>query len=800
MNLRLGQGLRDWAAPSLTLLLLLVMPSIGSAEPSPVHRDTIAPFLSKYCMECHGEKKQKGDVRFDTIHYLIENNEDAQGWQDVLDVLNAGEMPPEDETQPSENEFSQIVGLLTSDLSLARDRLAATGGENPIRRLNKREYLSTIKHLFGLNIDESFIPDDIRSEHFDTAGGEQYFDGPLLDHYIQIGTAIAKQGFRWSGRPYKEVSTKRYEAEDITKGKEPRDPNFPKLDSGAYLFRGDRAWRQLNIPNGSDPRASYKIRVRAGAADSDWPMRHYLVFAEASGTRGVDPETLGVLNVPGSVDDPSVTEATIKRTTLDLLGKPIIEVTETAPRGMTNISRWFPIYITMMGADKLKPNIWVDWLELEGPHYESESNVFGTLISRKGEDLARKDKARELLEKFALEAFRGVQPNPEYIDKLAGYFESRLEAGLKYPDAMAETIGLVLASPGFLYLEANLENRSKRLTNHDFANRLAYFLWSAPPDEELYQLAQSGKLSNPRTLRKQVDRMLADRRAEQFYEGFMGQWAELHRFEDISVEWRKFISFNEATFFSAHREPIEFFKVLVQDNLGVSNLIDSDFVVINPALAQFYGLPEKSPQNKFEKVSISSKNPRGGFITQSAFLTAGSNGTRSSPVIRGTIILDKILNNPPPQPPPNVPEIESASDKPLSNRKLVEMHTQQKICASCHDKIDPIGFGLENFDTVGLWRDTELVGKEEVSIDPSGTLESGTDFEDLNGLQNLLKSQEPQLARNMIESLTSYAIGRPIEFSDKEKIDEILALAQKRDFAMRDLIFLVANSETFRSK
>ena len=790
----------NWAASSLKILLLVLVPGLVSAEPSPIHRDTMEPFLKKYCMKCHGEKKQKGHTRFDTISWLITSNTDAQDWQDVLDVLNSGDMPPEDEAQPRESEFSQVVGLLTNDLSIARDRLAATGGENPIRRLNKREYLSTIKQLFGLNVDESFIPDDIRSEHFDTAGSEQYFDGPLLDHYIKIGTAIAKEGFKYSGRPYEEVSTKRYEAEDITKGKEPRDLSFPKLDSGAYLFRGDRAWRQLNIPNGSDPRASYRIRVRAGTADPDWPMRHYLVFSEASGTRGADPETLGVLNVPGSVDDPSITETTVKRTTLDLLGKPIIEVTETAPRGMTNITRWFPIYVSMMGADKEKPNIWVDWLELEGPHYESESNIFGTLIDPEGEDLARENKARELLEKFAYEAFRRVRPNRQYIDKLVAYFEDRLDAGLPYSDAMSETIGLVLASPGFLYLEANPENRSKHLTDEDFANRLSYFLWSSPPDEELYELAKSGRLSDPMEVRKQVDRMLADDRAEQFYNGFMSQWAELDRFEDISVDWREFISFNEATFFSAHREPVEFFKVLVRDNLGVNNLIDSDFVVINPALEQFYNIPEKSVENEFKKVPIAPDDPRGGFITQSAFLTAGSNGTRSSPVIRGTIILDKILNNPPPQPPPNVPEIESASDKPLTNRELTEMHTKQKVCASCHDKIDPIGFGLENFDTVGLWRDTELVDEKEVPIDSSGTLVSGTHFDDLQTLQKLLKSQGHQLGRNMIESLTAYAIGRPIEFSDKENIDDILIFAHKRGFAMRDLIFLVANSETFRSK
>ena len=391
-------------------------------------------------------------------------------------------------------------------------------------------------------------------------------------------------------------------------------------------------------------------------------------------------------------------------------------------------------------------------------------------------------------------------PNSQYLDKLVDYFEARMDEGLPYTDAMSETIGLVLASPGFLYLEASSANNTKHLNRRDFATRLAYFLWSSPPDEELYKLADSGKLRDPIVLRKQVDRMLSDERAESFYEGFMAQWSELRRFEDTSVNWRLFMTFNEATFFSAYREPIEFFKTLVQENLGVDNLIDSNFVVVNSALAEFYDLPEKHTLNDFVKVPISAEHPRGGFITQTAFLTSGSNGTRSSPVIRGTIILDKILNNPPPSPPPNVPEIEAASDKPLSNRELVEMHTKQKVCASCHDKIDPIGFGFENFNTVGLWRDTELVDEKDVPINPNGTLVSGTEFEGLKELQDLLKGQSQNLARNMIESLTAYAIGRPVEFSDKDNIDDVLIFASKRGFAMKDLIFLVANSESFRSK
>lgn len=221
---------------------------------------------------------------------------------------------------------------------------------------------------------------------------------------------------------------------------------------------------------------------------------------------------------------------------------------------------------------------------------------------------------------------------------------------------------------------------------------------------------------------------------------------------------------------------------------------------MNSLLAKYYQLDGNHTFKGFQKVPLPANSNRGGFITQSAFLTMGSNGERSSPVIRGTLILGKLLNSPPPDPPPNVPEIESASSKPLSNRALVELHRKQRVCASCHDRIDPIGFGLENFDTTGLWRDPETIEKKEVPIEANGTLVSGVKFNGLQELQKLLKSQEDKLARNIIESLTSYGIGRPIEFSDESRIDEVLIQAESRKYALRDLIFLVANSETFRSK
>ncbi|MFC5051422.1 DUF1592 domain-containing protein [Rubritalea spongiae] len=758
------------------------------------------PFLKKYCIDCHGPKKQKGDFRVDTLHWTITNDTAAQEWQDILDVLNAGEMPPEDRAQPRNEEFKNVLASLSKDLHIARKTLASTGGKNIIRRINKREYAQTIKHLFGLNIEADLIPDDIRSEHFDTAGRDQYFDGALLEQYMRIGTAIAKEGFKWSGEPYADPETIRKEAD--LKDPEVTDSSLPMYDSGQYLYRGSRTSRYVEIPHGEDPRASYLYRVRGGAIDHDIPVRNFVAVSTPTGIFSHHTQIASLIGFTGTPEEPSAAELNLPRTTLgtDVADqKTKIRLYEPLPRGITNPGRWYPIYLKHMGAP-VESNIWIDWVELEGPFYQSKYNIFGDLISEDGQNLAKTNTVGEFLEKFCFEAFRRVNPGLEYLNNLENYFKSRMEEGLDYEDAMSETIGLVLSSPGFLYLEENNFAQSQHLSQRAFATRLSYFLWSAPPDEELYKVADSRKLFQPAELRKQVTRMLADPRAEAFYHGFMSQWADLDRLEGISVNWEKFGPFSRANEFASYQEPIEFFKVLVKENLGVDQLIDSDFVVINSYLADFYGIKGNKTTSQFEKIPISKSTQRGGLITQSAFLTIGSSGDRTSPVIRGTLIMEKLLNDPPPPPPPNVPELEAASTKPLSNREMVELHRNQKVCASCHDKIDPIGFGLENFNPIGRWRETEPVGSDQVDIDSSAKLVSGMRFNGLAELKQLLQTQKHRLARNLIDSLTSYGIGRPVEFSDEEEMLKVLEYAKTTDYKLQDLIYLVANSRTFRSK
>jgi len=322
-------------------------------------------------------------------------------------------------------------------------------------------------------------------------------------------------------------------------------------------------------------------------------------------------------------------------------------VAESKPAGN---DRAFRFYLNQIGDKSKFGSIWVDWIEVEGPLYPSRQNVLGSLVGEEARGELKNLKnvdVRALIEGFANEAFRRQKPKKQYVD------------GLSDVDALAKTLGIVLASPSFLYLEEATKPDSDKLTPRSFATRLAYFLWSSPPDEELYRVAESAKIFDPKTLQQQVERMLADPKADSFYEGFIGQWVELERLNGISVNLKEYPSYNAGYKYSIDREAIEFFKVLVQKDLPVDRLIDSDFVVINAFLADHYGLPEGDYSNEFEQVKIAADNPRGGLLTQAGFLTMGSDGNRSSPVIRGALLMDKLLNSPPPPPPPNVPELEA---------------------------------------------------------------------------------------------------------------------------------------------
>ena len=395
------------------------------------------------------------------------------------------------------------------------------------------------------------------------------------------------------------------------------------------------------------------------------------------------------------------------------------------------------------------PAIWVDWVELGRATCRKQASEGRARARILTDNLAwipkrsESERARKILSaSLSLTAFRQVRagiPNSS-INSLA-LFKTRRNLPVNLLKSLfAHPLSVILASPGFLYLDEPKLNESKRtLTDRELAVRLAYFLWSAPPDAELFGLAKRNELSEPSILRRQVDRMIADPRSDEFVAGFVHQWLDMERLDFFQFDTKLHRDFDESVRSSAREEVYQSFGYLMRDEQEgqLGKLLKSDYVMINGLLSTYYGI-EGVTGDEFRKVSLPADSPRGGLLGTAAVLAMGSDGIESSPVERGAWVLRYLLNDPPPPAPPNVPQISRLSDQVLTTRERLLAHQEDAQCASCHRKIDPIGFGLENFNASGKWRAEDSDGsgrrKKTWKIDASGAIHKGP------GLRGLLRT------------------------------------------------------------
>lgn len=842
---RFGQHHLAWSLRHACLLVAALSREAVANEvrPTPtmshvIQADKVKAFFATYCVDCHGEKVQEQQVRLDTLDYSLGNAAAASAWQEVLDELNLGRMPPSDEKQPPLEEYTAVLAALTDSLKSARERLASRGGRIAMRHLNKREYAATLEDLFGMRIPMAQLPEDVNPEPFDTIGSGQYFTPFELERYFVLGKqfvtraiesiplsrrqkplvtrqhpeefllgkarknleemrkqmALLKQGASWKDagfegeKVYKDFLFN-YESQE-KRNMAIAESEAPESKTGVY-FASPIGYR-LYVVGMAYPGATYTLRVRGGIK-GDLPGERTLLKLTA------EDETFGTLSFNGTVDEPEVVEMDFEPM-LDGDNKNGFEVHGNV---IVNGKQWRK-YFDKLGDDGLHSPVWLDWLEITGPH-RREPAFFETclqpiLATQEPTD----DDVKKMLARFAYESFRHSKPQSQYLDGLFALYTMNRQSGLSAKDAIADPLAVILSSPAFLYIQessgdqASSAERRQVLDQREFAVRLAYFLWSAAPDDELYELAERGVLYEPDVLNRTVDRMLASPKARRFIRGFVDQWADLKKFDAIKTH-PDFYQFIDVTRFSARQEPAEFFQVLVREDLPVANLIDSDFAVVDKTLSVFYGIPGTF-DHRFQKVSLPPASPRGGLLGQAAFLVMTSTGDRTSPVARGAFVMKKFLDHEPAPPPPNVPALEIPAEGAKSMRELTLMHETKPQCASCHSRIDPLGFGLEHFDPIGLWRDQEDVEKKSRPIDASGTLPDGSSFDDFDGLKALLAEHEDALARGVYKSLFSYAIGRRVDFSDEAEIASALESLKGRHYPVKSMILNIVNSKTFRSK
>ena len=737
----------------------------------------VLPVVTKYCVGCHGPEKPKGGVNLARFANEAAALKDLKTWEKVLEVVKSGEMPPDDRPQPSPADSTRLTQHLESLISKASCRVAQDPGRVTLRRLNREEYNNTIRDLVGIDFRpaDDFPSDDV-GYGFDNIGDVLTLPPLLMEKYLAAAEAIASQAILADDEP--RGPTRRFKAESIGK------PGTGHVEGelGFWLMSSNA---EVGVDRAFTRSGNYLLRARAFGqqAGKDLPRLEFLIDGRPA--RGFE--------VKAEQHDPAVYEAKLK------IKMPVSRFAAA----FTN-DAWYP---DLPDKDHRDRNLAIDWIEVVGPIYSLPNDLpesHKKILFKKPTPLNRREVAREVLQKFATRAFRRPVLATE-LDRLVGLVDLALKNGDRFERGIQVAMQAVLVSPHFLF-RVELDNRSnvpKTLTDLELASRLSYFLWSSMPDDDLLDLATKGQLRTGKNLDLQVARMLKDPKSKEFVENFAGQWLQTRNLKLASPDRGRFDKFDEPLRQAMATEVDQFFAAIVADDRPISDFLHADYTFVNERLAKHYGIPGVTGE-KFRRVKLTDPS-RGGVVTMASTLTVTSNPTRTSPVKRGKWILEEILGTPPPPPPPNVADLPDDDDRdgngkpkaPATTiRQRLEKHRANPNCASCHARMDPLGFSLENFDAIGSWRDKD----GPFPVDASGVLPDGKTFTGPVELKKVLLTKLKPFSKCLTEKLMTYALGRGLEYPDRCVVEKVADSVLAGGGRFSTLVSAIVHSEPFQKR
>lgn len=727
----------------------------------------VAPFLQKYCVECHSSGSGEGGIEFDGIDNQADAIDEGRLWVRALDAIDSRSMPPVDSEQPSVEESEAVVEWIENDFvqSLSHQKLPLPAPV--IRRLNRLEYNNTIRDLLHVDLDlAKELPADEIGYGFDNIGSVLSLSPVHLEKLFSAAERAAMTAL-WAptaeGQPPIELIGLR---------------TYPLSEQAPVEFEHTLA-PGLYLTEFS--------LVRAGISETVPPPAMRISF-------GTDTRTLKAVRVQD--------ETVVYRFWINVIANDAKVMVAVAPEAADGSAASQLITSAVSGDQRYGSSygLHVDSMVVRGPIKSSVDkfpahNKLLAVVPEKYDDQSRETAARENIQSLARRAFRRP-PTSEEIDRLMMIYRLGTERGESYEHAMQIVLTSVLVSPQFLYLREGDESEDDgKLTKHELATRVSYFLWSSMPDEELMQLADKGQLSD--NLHAQVSRMLQDPKSESFVQAFCGQWLQLRRLEEVTPDLELFPTFNPELRDAMRKESELYFAYVLRNNRSALELIDSNYTFVNKDLATHYGLTDFQGDD-FQKCNIPS-GQRGGVLTHASVLTVTSNPNRTSPVKRGKWVLQQILGTPPPPPPPIVEKLDeskSASEEASLRERLVK-HREDPSCASCHAQMDPIGFAMENYDAIGRYRAND----EHFPIDASGELPGGVHFEDsVEFKQKLSSIGKKRFSRSIIKNLLTYSLGRGLELQDISTVEEIRKQLEHNDYRFQSVIFGIVDSEVFQSR
>lgn len=829
------------ACPAITSL---GAPATTPAAPVTFEK-AVKPLLEDHCLNCHDADKHKAGLRLDNLPADFRDEKTAATWVKVFDKMWNGEMPPKKEPRPPQ---AQLVGagqFLYAQLQAASLDRQMKKGRVIVRRMNGTEYQNTLRDLLGTNVTvKDMLPEDNTVAGFDNVStGLDLSATHFLLYQEAAAKAIASVIPNNPPIPFTDMRT----GKEMTE----KGPNFKQALGHSCMLKGDGLVIFSTLPryglcsSAPVPTAGrYRITMSACAVGADVksiPVGFMTV--ESSGRES--PILREVHDVPAGKPTEIKFEFDLARrqlfvanllTTWDIrrFKKPIEEYTG--------------------------PGLEVDWIKVEGPidafpppcynnlfagvPLKARSVVKAEMAGTKPPTIADnrpeaqwfadplvpasakpKQDAERLIRAFLPRAFRrpvNEETQQHFIQKTV----AKLDAGYTFVDAMTYGYKLILSSPDFLFLSDSAATAatpqgdlpSPKLDDYALAERLSYFLWSSLPDEELLAAARRGDLTaKPVVLHAQVERMLNSPLAHRFTENFAGQWLDLRKIDFTIPDPVLYSDFDHLLLWAMPKESQAFFEEVVRNDMSLLNFVDSDWTMLNERLAQLYGIPGVSGSD-FRKVKLPPGSHRGGVMTQASVLKVTADGTRTSPVLRGKWVLERILGQPPAPPPPDVPAIEPDIRGATTIREQLDKHRNTPACATCHTKIDPPGFAMENFDPIGNWRDFyRVTAKTKAGIvelprntgrpayhgpdvEQGGQTPEGKPFKTIDDYKKILLENKDQLARNLTQKLMVYATGADIQFADREVVEGIVNREHARNYAFRTLIHEIVASRVFLNK
>lgn len=783
----------------------------------------VKPLLSRSCYACHNPKLKTADLDLVVPDGPASIAHDPEMWQKVALRMQNGTMPPKGLPRPRTPEIDAVLTWIRAEIARAELNAKPDPGRVTARRLNRSEYNNTVRDLLAVFIRPADdFPQDDSGYGFDNIGDVLSLSPVLLEKYLNAAEKVVRVAM--SGpEPMKPTLTRHQPPyRDYPLSPTPKTeydltglsmPNalhtmhrFPV--TGEYLIRVVPEGRR---PNGSEPvqMAFWLDGKQVQVMDVDAPSDGFSidVFGQArefrlrvpAGDHWIAGSVLHLFEgLPPSYGGPNPSKRPeppppdpnrfLKippNATPEQIAELRKKLEARIASNKTPANRVYIHYIEVVGP----------FNQVAGPSEDSRAKIF-TCGHRDGNHQPGCE--RQIVTDLARRAFR----RPVAAQELQPYLKLASTArrnGGSFDDGIAAALQALLVSPDFLFRIESAgpptSGNMQPLSTHALASRLSYFLWSSMPDDELLRCADDKSLRKPDVLAAQVRRMLKDPKAHALVENFAGQWLELRRLESAAPDREKFPAFDEYLRMSMRQETELFFENLIREDKSVLDLIDGKYSFLNEKLAAFYGIPGVTGTD-FRKVDLKG-SPRGGVLAQASVLTVSSYATRTSPVLRGKWILENFLNDPPPPPPPNVPALdESKVGSSGSVRQQIEEHRANPPCASCHAKMDPLGFGFENFNAIGEWRTHE--GK--FPVDASGTLPDGRNFNGAAELKKLLRDQPQAFAECVIDKLLTYGLGRGLEPYDRRTVREIAKKTAAEDYRFSSLILEIVNSLPFQMR